>query len=263
MKKKIFAIAVITALTVSTLCGCGKKNEVVETTTTAVVEESTTVTEEPTTTESTEEITEPSTNKATSTEAAVEITDEYLANYPLTAGNQKVYVRSVDGFNFYENAAYHTLTYGGRYATDNIIDLFANEADAIIDDTTRFVYDKAYIEYIIAENNSNYTLAWYETNKDKGYDVGFDSETFEITDTETFENGLTVSKITYNYSSNGLNFYDVFYVCEYKINDSYSVIININGIINYNGTNYSYDNTEAANTIIDFYRNCETIAIAQ
>lgn len=259
--KKIFAIAVITALTVSTLCGCGKKNEVVETTTTTVVEEPTTVTEEPTTVEPTEESTEATPSEA---ETTVNLpSDEYLVDYPLTAGNQKVYVRSVDGFNFYENAAHHTLTYGDRYTIDNTIDLFANEADAIIDDTTRFVYDKAYIEYIIAENNGNYTLAWYEANKDKGYDAGFDSETFEITDTETFENGLTVSKITYKYNTSGLSFYDVFYVCEYKVNDSYSVVININGIINYNGIDYSYDNTDVANTIIDFYRNCETIAIAQ
>ena len=84
--KKIFAIAVITAMTVSTLCGCGKKNEVVETTTTTVVEEPSAVIEEPTTVEPTEAPTEEST-EATPSEADITVnlpSDEYLVDNPLT-----------------------------------------------------------------------------------------------------------------------------------------------------------------------------------
>lgn len=252
--KKIFAIAVITALAISTLCGCGKKNELVETTTTAVVEESTTVTEEPTTVEPTEESTEATPSEA---ETTVNLpSDEYLVDYPLTVGDQKVYVQLPDMFNFYANNAYYDRTYLDRYNNENTIDCFANETDTIND------CNNAYIEYAIYDNNG-YTLDWYITNKDNGYGIGFDSESFEITDTETFENGFTISKITYNYTTNATNCSDTFYVCEYKIDETNSVVMNISNVSSCIDNEYKYNYSDTANVIIDFYRNCENPIIVQ
>ena len=263
MKKKIFAVATVIALSISTLCGCGKKAEV-ETTTTTTVEQSTETvktTEEPT------EVATPTETTEATTEAPVEkveITDEYFTDYLLTAGAQNVYIKLPDEFNFYPNALFYDRTYADRLTEDNVLTCFMNE------DNATMYGQNIHIEYYVVENSSDvyYDLDWYNKNQSTGYGSGFDNEHFEISDTETFDNGITISKITYVYSIGDANDGPTdcgseIYVCEYKLNDKYSLLITIGNVRGfYHGYN-DYDYTENATAIIDFYRNAVSPFVVQ
>lgn len=216
--KKIFAIAVITAMTVSILCGCGKKNEVVETTTTTVVEEPTTVTEEPTV-EPTEESTEATPSEA---ETTVNLpSDDYLVDYPIAVGDQKVYVKTPDGFNTIIN-----------------------------DDISVTVYESEDMEnspYIAYTVNSFYSIEYYKEHTETGLlDEGL--STIEITE-ETCDNGITIVRAESIYEAHGIILDSIIcYLIEYVIDDNTTVRV------------YISDNPNIE-SILDFYRNAENVVV--
>lgn len=190
--KKIFAIAVITAMTVSALCGCGKKNEVVETTTTTVVEEPSAVIEEPTTVEPTEESTEDST-EATPSEAETTVnlpSDEYLVDNPLTVGDQKVYFKYPAGFNF-----------NSEYSDGNVNAILCK-------DLTTDIFSQTTIEYFV---NHPQNIDFYKS--DNSYDI---SE-------ESCDNGITIYTVTTDYGNGAYTIY----VIDYNIDDTNYVQITI------------------------------------
>lgn len=217
--KKIFAIAVITAMTVSTLCGCGKTNEVVETTTTTVFEAPTTVTEEPTTVEPTEESTEATPSEA---ETTVNLpSDEYLVDYPLEVGDQKVYVKTPDGFN--------TITTGP-------IDVTVFESE----DTE----NSPFISYTV---NPYYSIEYYKEHTETGlFDDGL--STIEITE-ETCDNGITIVRAESIFEAHGIIVSSsICYLIEYVIDDNITIQA------------YISDNPNIE-SILDFYRNTENVVV--
>lgn len=192
--KKIFAIAVITAMTVSTLCGCGKKNEVIETTTTTAVEEPSAVIEEPTTVEPTEESTEATPSEA---ETTVNLpSDEYLVDYPITVGDQKVYVKTPDGFTTIKN-------------DDISVTVYESE------DTT----NSPFISYTV---NPFYSIEYYKEHTETGlFDDGM--STIELTE-ETCDNGITIVKAETKFE----NVDSIFcYLIEYVIDDNTTIQVYI------------------------------------
>lgn len=234
--KKIFAIAVITAMMVSTLCGCGKKNDVVETTTTTAVEEPTTVTEELTTVEPTEESTEATPSEA---ETTVNLpSDEYLVDYPLTVGDQKVYIRIPDNYTTFEDKMdFWGNTYANYYTSTNRVYLFPNSTTE-----TAMGINEFYAEYSIKSDADECSGAWYLANKDNPNIDGI--VRYEV-ETESFENGFILYsvKIVYdNYIS------DPAYFIEYPISDTECINIYL-----WNNINYA----DQCNELIDYYRNVE------
>lgn len=205
--KKIFAIAVITAMTVSTLCGCGKTNEVVKTTTTTVVEEPTTVTEEPTTVEPTE---------ATPSEAEATVnlpSDEYLVDYPLIVGDQKVYVKTPDGFNTIKNDPINVTVYESEDTENSPL-----------------------ISYTV---NPYYSIEYYKEHTETGlFDDG--AFTIELTE-ETCDNGITIVK-----AESKFEYVDsiICYLIEYVIDDNITIQAYISDNLNIESILDFYRNTE-------------------
>lgn len=186
--KKIFAIAVITAITISTLCGCGKKNEVVETTTTTTVEEPSVVIEEPTTVEPTEESTEATPSEA---ETTVNLpSDEYLVDYPLTVGDQKVYF---------------------KYPTDIFTAVDSNESNIVlyIDDSKD--YHQTNIGYSI---NNPWNIDYYKAHVDNG--LFEDGTSTIVISEENCDNGITIYKADNIYEDNTITEY----IIDYYIDDT-------------------------------------------
>lgn len=219
--KKIFAIAVITAMTISTLCGCGKKNEVVETTTTTVVEEPSAVIEEPTTVEPTEDSTEATPSEA---ETTVNLpSDEYLVDYPLTVGDQKVYFK-------YPTNIFTTI--------DD-----SNEANIVLYTDESRDYHQTNIGYSI---NNPWNIDYYKTHTDSGlFEDG--SSTIEISE-ENCDNGITIYKAITIYEDNSVTEY----IIDYYVDDTNYVQILIKD-----------KSTVDIETILDFYRNTEDLFIIQ
>ncbi len=202
------AVFLITlSLSAFMLCGCGKKNEVVETTTTTIVEEPTTVTEEPTTVEPTE---------ATPSEAETTVnlpSDEYLVDYPIIVGDQKVYVKTPDGFN--------TITTGP-------IDVTVYESE----DTE----NSPFISYTV---NHLYSIEYYREHTETGL---FDDSisTIELTE-ETCDNGITIVK-----AETKFEYVDsiICYLIEYVIDDNITVQAYISDNPNIESILDFYRNTE-------------------
>jgi len=195
------AVFLITlSLSAFMLCGCGGDS------TTTVVEEPTTVTEEPTTVEPTEEPTE--------AETTVNLpSDEYLVDYPITVGDQKVYLKTPDGFN--------TITTGP-------IDVTVFESE----DTE----NSPFISYTV---NHLYSIEYYREHTETGL---FDDSisTIELTE-ETCDNGITIVK-----AETKFEYVDsiICYLIEYVIDDNITVQAYISDNPNIESILDFYRNTE-------------------
>lgn len=260
--RKIVILLVISTLSVTMLCSCGDSETSNETTESAAQKPTETV--EPTETTASTGTTEVTTEASVE---SIEITDEYCTEYPLKADTQNVYIKLPDGFNFYPNASFYDSTYLDHFNDGNTLTCFMSEADANDVFRSEGSTDACpiYIEYNVVENNADHTLLeWYNKNQSIGYGLGWNNEHFEISDTETFENGITVSKIEYVYSLDNAeaDITNGFYVCEYKLNDKYSIVINISQVYSFGGY-LKYDHTEIATAIIDFYRNAVSPFVVQ
>jgi len=195
------AVFLITlSLSAFMLCGCGGDS------TTTVVEEPTTVTEEPTTVEPTEESTE--------AETTVNLpSDEYLVDYPLEVGDQKVYVKTPDGFNTIKNDSLSVTVYESEDTENSPL-----------------------ISYIV---NPYYSIEYYKEHTETGLfnDGAF---TIELTE-ETCDNGITIVK-----AESKFEYVDsiICYLIEYVIDDNITIQAYISDNPNIESILDFYRNTE-------------------
>lgn len=190
--KKLLTIVAISALTLSTLVGCGKTNEKIDTAEPTVIAEPT-ETVEPTssnTAETTDTVEKRSTEDQEVEEVKEEVVDlpGYLTDYPLAVGDKKVYIKIPDGYdNFSNTMDFWGRTYDEVYQNTTVY-LFPN---TITETSAGNCTD--YIIYTIEKDTDEYTSKWYEENKEIGYpDYGITS--YNIV-SETFENGITLYNV--------------------------------------------------------------------
>lgn len=198
--KKLLTIITISALTVSTLVGCGKTNEKSDNT-----NEPTVVAEQPTetvevTAEPTEkvEITETPDTKNTpdgseeNPESGEVDLPGYLTEYPLISGNNKVYIKVPEGYTtFSDKMNLWDKSYDDVYNyNNNLIYLFPDNMTEF-----RMTSNTTYYSYSIISENEEYSGKWFIDNKDIGIaDQGIKSF---IVNTETLDNGIVVYSVQY------------------------------------------------------------------
>ena len=242
--KKTLTIFTILALTISTLVGCGKANEKLDTN-----EPKNIVTAEPTqnvehtdVSENTTEPTETPDNRSEENPESGEVDlTGYLVDYPLTIGDSNIYVKLPEGFEFNPeaNAGFYPTALE-KYTDNGSLDVYKPSQDCNTED----IYI-AYIPYNAAE--------WYlDQNGVEGDFCTYSTEVIDSFDNcivyETSVIGKVETKKFYTlvYTEDNLNYsimiYNVYRTCT----------VDENG--NTLATPVTIDNTEEANSIVEFYK---------
>ena len=236
--KKTLTIFAILALTISTLVGCGKANEKLDTN-----EPKETVTAEPTqnvepteVSKNTIEPTETPDNRSEENPESGEVDlTEYLVDYPLTLDGKTVYVTLPEDYNFYADAAIYDSTYADYLKDYNYLICYKSLEDAKVIDY------KPQIQFTI---DGVADVNWYRDNAETGYSG---LNTFEVNELTRYDNGITSYEIISKYEE----FSEYRYIAEYEI-DGHSIQINV--------TNVSEDEATA---IFDFFGTLDTPFIIQ
>lgn len=242
--KKLLTIVVISALTLSTLVGCGKKNEstVVEPTTTVETTVEPTETVEPVssnTAETTDTVEKRSTEDQEVEEVVEEVVDlpGYLIDYPLIVGDKKVYIKLPEGYETFDDKMdFWGSSYSDIYESGYVY-LFPNDTSSF--DMTSL---PRYIVYGEDVPDTKFSIDWYKAHKDIG-DPDFNVKSYEITE-ENFDNGIIIYSIIAVYD----NITSPSYLIYYSQND---ITIKIDF--------YGLD----SQTILDFYKTVEDPFIIQ
>ena len=216
--RKIAILLVISTLSSTILCSCGddKNSTQIETETYAETE---TATQKPN--EAKDEKTERQNQDADPTEATpseAETTvnlpsDEYLVDYPITVGDQKVYLKTPDGFNTIKNDPICVTVYESE-DTEN----------------------SPFISYTV---NPFYSIEYYKEHTETGLfnDGAF---TIELTE-ETCDNGITIVKAESKFEYVGSI---ICYLIEYVIDDNTTIQVYISDNPNIESILDFYRNTE-------------------
>lgn len=226
--KKVAVLLSVSALSISILCSCGKKEEV---STTAVNE----ITENTSEETMLSEITEPETEEEITDDEVSEISDEYLADYPLQNGSVSVFIKLPDGLDYYPDAIIDSVNTSCKDDYDNY--------NSIILRTSYVNYEDGYRNINVYYSlNPEINIDWYIENKDLGWNNG-QYERFEIVEPETLANGIIINKIEAVQIDSG-ELITTMYLLTYSIDESNTIQVEFS------------DATveDQAERVLDFYR---------
>lgn len=230
--KKLLTIVAISALTLSTLVGCGKTNEKIDTTEPTVVAEPTvepTETVEPTSSniaETTDKV-----EKRSAKDQEVEEVDltGYLSDYPLTVGDKEVYIAENSNLNYFTDADMYE---GYKYSE------FAKDANTLVFFTsnTPDIFTSN-VQYTI---NPERNITWYKENNSY---TDINGNTINI----TVEENTTYTNTIYTiYQAYPADYVDVTYIVEYEVDN---VVVDV---IFYNVAQFTNDEI---NTLFEYFGN--------
>lgn len=236
--KKLLTIFAISALTLSTLVGCGKADETSNTVEPTVIAEPTA--------ESTKKVdaasvdTSKDTDISENTSAADQEVEEvdltgYLADYPLTAGDKEVYIAENADLNYFADADMYTNYTYADYAKDfNTLTFFTSDEPSIWG---------ANVQYSV---NPEKTVSWYKTNT--SYEDA-NGNTINVTVEENTTYTNTIYTISQAYPA---DYVDVTYIVEYEVDD---VVVDV---IFYNVAQFTDDEI---NTLFEYFGNTVPVLV--